>query len=230
MTIAPREQDHEYDVDHRGDLFYIRTNPAGLRLVTALPLAGPRELKEIVPHRADVMLESVDPSRTTWLEERANGLPRFTVKSFATGDTHTVAFPEPVYSASPETNRVWDTKVYRYAYQSFVTPQSVFDYDMDARKATLLKEFEVPGYDRTKYSSARLWATAADGTKIPLSVVWRSKTADGKARTLKDGPFRRPTLRLLRHPDPRHDRVRPAAARRGVVYVIAHPRRRRGEA
>ena len=87
---------------------------------------------------------------------------------------------------------MWDTKVFRYGYQSFVTPQSVFDYDMDARKAKLLKEWEVPGYDRTQYSSARLWATAADGTKIPLSVVWRSKTADGKARTLKDGPF--PTL------------------------------------
>jgi oligopeptidase B len=191
--VAPREQDHEYDVDHRGGLFYIRTNSTGrnFRLVTA-PVSAPGRAnwKEIVPHRADVMLEGIDLFKDHLvLEERANGLPRFTVKSFTNGESHTVAFPEPVYAAFPETNRVFDTKVFRYGYQSFVTPQSVFDYDMDARKATLLKEWEVPGYDRTKYSSARLWATATDGTKIPLSVAWRSKTEDGRTRTLKDGPF-----------------------------------------
>ncbi len=229
--VAAREQDHEYDVDHRGDLFYIRTNSGGrnFRLVTA-PVASPGRAnwKEIVPHRADVMLEGIDLFKDHLvLEERANGLPRFTVRSFATGESHAVSFPEPVYAASPETNRVWDTKVFRYGYQSFVTPQSVFDYDMDARQATLLKEFEVPGYDRTRYSSARLWATAADGTKIPLSVVWRSKTADGKARTLKDGPF--PTL-LYGYgsygiPIPvtfRSDRL--PLLDRGFVYVIAHIR------
>jgi oligopeptidase B len=138
-----------------------------------------------------------------------------------------VSFPEPVYAAFPETNRVFDTHVFRYSYQSFVTPPSVFDYDLDTRKATLLKELEVPGYDRTAYSSARLWATAKDGTKIPLSVVWRSKAADGKARTLKDGPF--PTLLYgygsygVSIPVSfRADRL--PLLDRGVVYVIAHIR------
>jgi oligopeptidase B len=229
--VAPREQDHEYDVDHRSDLFYIRTNSGGrnFRLVTA-PVASPgrENWKEIVPHRPDVMLSGIDLFKDYLvLDERANGLPRFTVRSFATGESHTIAFPEPVYTANPETNRVFDTKVFRYGYQSFVTPQSVFDYDMDARKATLLKEFEVPGYDRTKYSSARLWATASDGTKIPLSVVWRSKAADGKARTLKDGPF--PTLLYgygsygISIPVSfRSDRL--PLLDRGVVYVLAHIR------
>jgi oligopeptidase B len=229
--VAAREQDHEYDVDHRGDLFYIRTNSGGrnFRLVTA-PVSAPGRAswKEIVPHRPDVMLEGVDLFKDHLvLEERVNGLPRFTVKSFTSGASHAVSFPEPVYSANPDTNRVWDTKVFRYGYQSFVTPQSVFDYDMDTRKATLLKELEVPGYDRTKYASARLWATAADGTKIPLSVFWRSRTADGKARTLKDGPF--PTL-LYGYgsygiPIPvsfRSDRL--SLVDRGVVYVVAHIR------
>ena len=229
--VAPREQDHEYYVEHRGDLFYIRTNSGGrnFRLVTA-PVAAPGRAnwKELVPHRADVMLTRIDLFKDHLvLEERANGLPRFTVRSFATGDSHVVSFPEPVYTASSETNRVWDTKVFRYGYQSFVTPQSVFDYDMDARKATLLKEWEVPGYDRTHYASARLWATAADGTKIPLSVVWRSKTAEGKARTLKDGPF--PTL-LYGYGSYgipigvsfRSDRL--PLLDRGFVYAIAHIR------
>ncbi|HTS01515.1 MAG TPA: oligopeptidase B, partial [Thermoanaerobaculia bacterium] len=185
--VAAREQDHEYDLDHRGDLFYIRTNSGGrnFRLVTA-PVSAPGRAnwKEIVPHRPDVMLEGVDLFRDHLvLEERANGLPRFTVKSFATGESRTIAFPEPVYAAFSETNRVFDTNVFRYGYQSFVTPQSVFDYDMDARKSTLLKEWDVPGYDRTKYASARLWATAADGTMIPLSVVWRLEGKDGRTRT-----------------------------------------------
>jgi oligopeptidase B len=229
--VAPREQDHEYDLDHRGDLFYIRTNSGGrnFRLVTA-PVASPGRAnwKEIVPHRPDVMLTGVDLFKDHLvLEERANGLPRFTVRSFTTGESHAVSFPEPVYTANPETNHVFDTKVFRYGYQSFVTPQSVFDYDMDARKATLLKEWEVPGYDRAKYSSARLWATAGDGTKIPLSVVWRSGTADGKARTLKDGPF--PTLLYgygsygISMPVAfRSDRL--PLLDRGVVYVVAHIR------
>ena len=229
--VAAREQDHEYDVDHRGDLFYIRTNSGGrnFRLVTA-PVAAPGRAnwKEIVPHRADVMLTSIDLFKDHLvLEERANGLPRFTVQSFTTGDSHTVAFPEPVYVASPDTNRVWDTKVFRYGYQSFVTPQSVFDYDMDTRKAKLLKEFEVPGYDRTQYSSARLWATAADGTKIPLSIVWRSRAADGKTRTLKDGPF--PTLLygygsygISIGVSFRSDRL--PLLDRGFAYVVAHIR------
>ncbi len=229
--VTAREQDHEYDLDHRGDLFYIRTNSGGrnFRLVTA-PVASPGRAnwKEIVPHRVDVMLEGVDLFKDHLvLDERANGLPRFTVRSFTTGESHTIAFPEPVYTANPETNRVFDTKVFRYGYQSFVTPQSVFDYDMDARKATLLKEWEVPGYDRTKYSSARLWATAVDGTKIPLSVVWRSKAADGAARTLKDGPF--PTLLYgygsygISIPVSfRSDRL--SLLDRGVVYVLAHIR------
>jgi oligopeptidase B len=191
--VAPREQDHEYDVDHRGDLFYIRTNSGGrnFRLVTA-PVASPGRAswKEIVPHRADVMLEDADLfANHLVLHERANGLPRFTVTNLATNASHVVAFPEPVYSAFSETNRVFDTNLFRYAYQSFVTPNSVFDYDMDANTSKLLKEQEVPGYDRSLYRSDRLWAAASDGTKIPISIVWRAKAADGKERALKDGPF-----------------------------------------
>ncbi len=191
--VAPREQEHEYDVDHRGDLFYIRTNSGGrnFRLVTA-PVAAPGRAnwKEIVPHRADVMLEDIDLfANHIVLHERANGLPRFSVTNLTTNVSHTVAFPEPVYSAFSETNRVFSTNVFRYSYQSFVTPNSVFDYDMDLKTSKLLKEQEVPGYDRALYRSERLWAAASDGAKIPISIVWRAKAADGTTRTLENGPF-----------------------------------------
>ena len=191
--IAPREQEHEYDVDHRGDLFYIRTNSGGrnFRLVTA-PVESPGKAnwKEIVPHRADVLLEETDLfANHLVLHERTNGLPRITVRNLTTQASHALAFPEPIYAVFSETNRVFDTNVLRYGYQSLVTPSSVFDYDMDAKTAKLLKQVEVPGYDRGLYASDRLWATASDGTKIPISIVWRAKMADGTKRTLKDGPF-----------------------------------------
>src|SRR5262249_37406430 len=93
-----------------------------------------------------------------------------------------IAFPEPVYTAFPQTNREYKTKFFRYSYQSLVTPASVFDYDVENRTSKLLKQTEVPGgFDATKYGSERLWATARDGTKVPISVVYRKdlKKADG---------------------------------------------------
>lgn len=192
-VVAPREQEHEYELDHRGDGFYIRTNSGGrnFRLVTA-PVASPGRAnwKEIVPHRVDVLLEDADLfANHLVLHERANGLPRLTITNLATNASHALAFPEPLYAVFAETNRVFETNVFRYGYESPLTPKSVFDYDMDAKKGTLLKEVEVPGYDRSLYASERLWATAPDGAKIPISVVWRAKMADGKVRTLESGPF-----------------------------------------
>ena len=230
-VVAPREQEHEYEVDHRGDLFYIRTNSGGrnFRLVTA-PVESPGRAnwKEIVAHRADVMLEDTDLfANHLVLHERANGLPRLTITNLATHASHAMSFPEPVYAVFSETNRVFDTNVFRYGYQSLVTPSSVFDYDMDAKTSKLLKEQEVPGYDRGLYASDRLWATASDGTKIPISIVWRAKTADGKRRTLKDGPF--PTWLGgygsygIVIPDTFHANRLPLLDR-GVVVAFAHIR------
>ncbi len=175
--VAPRQHEHEYEVDHHGDVFYIRTNDKGrnFRLVTA-PVADPKRetWKEVVPHRADVMLEGIELFKGHLaLGERANGLPRVTVVDLATGKSHEIHFPEPAYSVFPSGNREWDTSVLRYDYQSLVTPRSVFDYDMDAQKATLLKETEVPHYDRTLYASERIFATASDGTRVPISVVYK---------------------------------------------------------
>jgi oligopeptidase B len=176
--ILPREVQHEYEVDHRGDLFYIRTNQGArnFRLVSA-PVASPGKTnwKEVIPHRPNVMLEGMDFFAHHYvLFEREDGLPQLRVTNLRTGNAHRIKFPEPTYSAFPSTNPEFDATLFRYNYQSFVTPSSVFDYDMEKGTSTLLKETEVlGGYDRSLYASERLAAPAPDGTRIPISLVYR---------------------------------------------------------
>ncbi len=184
--ISPRQQGVEYYVDHRGDQFFIRANDKGrnFRLVTA-PVSAPfkENWKEIVPDRPDVMLTRVELFQDFYvLVERENALPELTVVDFTTGEKKRITYPEPVYTSMPQTNREFKTRYFRYAYQSLITPASVFDYDVEKHTSTLLKQTEVPGgYDPTKYQSERVWASAKDGVKVPMSVVYRKdmKKADG---------------------------------------------------
>jgi oligopeptidase B len=130
---------------------------------------------EILPQRHDVMLEGMEvfqDHHVLW--ERQDGLPHARITNWHTGKSHRIAFPEPVYAAFPSTNAEWETNRYRYSYQSLTTPSSVFDYDMDTRETTLLKEQPVlGGYDRTQYASERLEAPASDGVAVHLSLVYR---------------------------------------------------------
>ncbi|HWX53483.1 MAG TPA: S9 family peptidase [Verrucomicrobiae bacterium] len=177
-TIAPREQDIEYYPDHIGDKFYIRTNDKGrtYRLVSA-PVSDPgkKNWKEVVPVRADVMLSDFEPFQDFYvLVERENGLPQLTVVDLGSGARHRITYPEPVYTAFPQINREFKTRLFRYSYQSLITPPSVFDYDAEKQTSTLLKQNEVPGgYDPSQYGSERVWAVARDGVKVPVSVVYR---------------------------------------------------------
>ena len=181
--IAPREDNIEYYADHRNGLFYIRTNDTGrnFRLVTApVAAAGRENWKEFIAYRADVMLEDVDLFNSFYVvAERSEGLPKLRVSWFAgegseTGESSEIAFPEPVYSAHPHTNREFVTTRYRYSYQSFVTPGSVYEYDMKSGSSELLKQQEVPGgFNRELYKSERIFATASDGVIVPVSLVYR---------------------------------------------------------
>lgn len=191
--VLPREAKHRYYVDHHGDLFYIRTdeNAKNFRLVSA-PLSDPQKKnwKEVLPHRTDVMLEDTDFFADFYVTyERENGLQKMRVTDFKTNKTHYIEFPEPVYSAFPTSNLEYNTTKLRFAYQSFVTPSSVFDYDIGTRKRTLLKQTEVlGGYDSSQYKSERIYATASDGTRIPISLVYKkSLTMDGKRPLLLQG-------------------------------------------
>ena len=181
--VSPREDEHEYSIDHRYGLWFIRTNDRGrnFRLVTA-PVASPgrEHWTECVAHREDVMLEDVDLFAGFFVAcEREEGLPRLRVWHFR-GDgpeavsTGEIAFPEPAYSAHPHVNRIFDTHTFRYAYQSLVTPSSVYEYDVTTGDSTLLKQLEIPGgFDRTLYASERVHAIAPDGVKVPVSLVYR---------------------------------------------------------
>jgi oligopeptidase B len=192
-VISPRRHEREYDVDHHGDRFYIRVNDTGrnFRLVTA-PLADPSEpnWREIISHRSDVMLTGMDFFAGHYaLYTRRNGLQEILVTDLTSGATHRIAFPEPVYTVFASTNAEWNTRLLRFNYQSFVTPPSVYDYDMATRRRSLLKQTDVlGGYDATQYGSERRYATAADGVRIPISLVYRrGLRRDGRTPMLLSG-------------------------------------------
>ncbi len=181
--ITPRDGEHEYSIDHRNGLWFIRTNDRGrnFRLVTA-PVATPgrEHWTELIAHRDSVMIEEIDLFADFFIAcEREDGLPRLRVGRFpGDGPTFTpageISFPEPAYSAHPHVNRIFDSPTFRYAYQSLVTPASVYEYDVATGASTLLKQLEIPGgFDRTLYASERIHAAAPDGVKVPVSLVYR---------------------------------------------------------
>jgi oligopeptidase B len=226
LTLAvPRRQEHEYYVDHRGERFYILTNDRGrnFRLVTA-PVNAPSEANwsELIAHREDVMLEGIDLFSGHYvLHERRGGFPHLRVVSFATGEAHDIELPEAVCTVHGGANLEFDTTVYRFVYESPVTPDSVFDYDLDTRSRTLLKQRPVlGGYDPARYASELVYATAADGTRIPVSMVYRRDLRCG-------GP--QPTLLTgygaygFPH-DVHFSSARLSLLDRGVVVAIAHVR------
>jgi len=174
--IEPRKQDVEYYPDHNGNFFYIRVNDTGrnFRLVKA-PVSDPgsKNWQEVVSHRPDVMLDDTDFFKNYYISyEREKGLPQIRVTDLQTGKSRRIDFPEPAYATYAYVNREYDTTKFRYGYQSFITPQSVFEYDMPGGSSMLLKQKEVPGgYDRSRYQVERIFATASDGVKVPISIV-----------------------------------------------------------
>jgi len=180
QCIEPRRDNIEYYADHCEGSFFIRANDTGrnFRLVKAPAASCSKEhWQEILPHREDVMLEDIDLFRNFYVAcERIEGLPRLRIFDLteARNPVQEISFPEPTYTAMPGTNREFDTATYRYGYHSLVTPGSVFQYDLATSTSTLLKQTEVPGgFDRTQYASERIFAMAADGVEVPISLVYR---------------------------------------------------------
>jgi len=181
--ICERADEHEYSIDHRNGYWFIRSNDRGrnFRLVTA-PVATPgrENWTEVIPHRDGLMIEEIDLFAGYFVVcEREEGLPRLHLWRFNGEGPEAerageIIFPEPAYSAEPHINRVFDTPVFRYAYQSLVTPASVYEYDVASSASTLLKQQEIPGgFDPKLYASERIHATAQDGVRVPLSIVYR---------------------------------------------------------
>jgi oligopeptidase B len=185
-VIEPRKQGVEYYPDHNADSFYIRVNDTGrnFRLVRA-PVTDPgsKNWQEVMAHNPEIMIDDTDFFRNFCvLYQRENGLPQIRVTDLRTGKSQKIDFPEPAYAAYAYVNRVYDTTELRYGYQSPITPASVFAYDMEKGTSQLLKQKEVPGgYDRTKYQVEQIYIPAADGVKVPVSVLYLKGTKlDGK--------------------------------------------------
>ncbi|WP_263385477.1 S9 family peptidase [Granulicella arctica] len=182
QLIAPRLDDQEYYPDHRDGLLYIRTNDVGknFRLVIA-PVGTPdrEQWTELLPLDPEAPFEDFDLFQFFLVTtRRRHGLPVIEIQPFHPDSTlsepQPIVFPEPTYNAGSHANREFNTNCYRYSYTSLVAPASVYEYDLSTSTSTLLKQQEVPGnFDRTLYGSDRVWITAADGVKIPVSLVYR---------------------------------------------------------
>ncbi|HLK18180.1 MAG TPA: S9 family peptidase, partial [Bryobacteraceae bacterium] len=224
-VFLAREKKHKYDIDHREGLFYIRSNKnaKNYQILTAPESdISPANWKVFVPHNTDVLVQGVDLFKNfAVVHEKSKALNGLRVLDFRSGQWHSIAFPEPVYSAFGGGNPEYDTHVFRYTYTSLITPSSVFDYDMETHKATLLKQQEVlGGYDPTQYVSERAWATVRDGVKVPLSIVYKKGfKRDGTAPLFlyAYGSYGAGTPATF-------SSQRLSLLDRGMVYVIAHIR------
>ncbi len=176
--VAPREPDHQYDVDHRQGTFWIRTNDKGrnFRLVTA-PASDARSAnwKEVVPHRDAVMLAAHLLFKDFYvLFEREGGLPHLRVTNLGDGRSHRIAFADEAYQVFPQDNREFEARLLRFAYQSPIASPSIYDYDPTTQERSLLKQVAVPGgYDPSRYRVEVTRATAADGVQVPIWMVYR---------------------------------------------------------
>jgi oligopeptidase B len=176
--IEPRKEGVRYDVDEGNGRFYIRVNDTdpSYRLVTA-PVSSPGKAHwtELINAHKDVPLENMDVFKDFYVvTERIKGLPVLRVIELKNAETHSIEVPEPAYYLGPATNAEFDTSTYRYGYQSPITPNSTFEYDLTRKTSTLLKQQEVPGgYDKSRYTVERLFLPAKDGTDIPVTVVFR---------------------------------------------------------
>jgi len=225
QVFAPRERDHEYDVDHFQGKFYIRTNfeAENFRLMET-PVTDTRKQNwsELIPHRENVLLSSFEIfAGHLVLAERSEALMQLRIIPWDGTGEHYLDFGEPTYWAGIGTNPNFDTPILRYNYTSMTTPSSVIDYDMNTRESTLMKREEVlGGFDPEDYETERLWATAPDGVRVPISLVYHTGIErDGSNPLLlygygsygfsMDATFSSARLSLLD---------------RGFVYAIAHVR------
>lgn len=223
-VFLPREKGQRYRVEHREGTFYVCTNKGGknFRVVT-MPADGSFDSwQDFVSHREDVLVQSVEVFRDICVVvEKCNAVNTIRVHDFRDGSWHDLQFPEPVYTAFTGANPEFDEPAFRYSYQSLVTPPSVFHYDAETRRPSLIKQVEVlGGYDPAQYVSERLWATARDGVKVPLSIVYkRGVKRDGNAPLLlyaygSYGSGLSPTF----------SSERISLLDRGMIFCIAHVR------
>jgi oligopeptidase B len=222
--LKPRVHGVEYYAEHQGGYFWIRSNEnaVNFRLLRA-PDTNPAEWEEVIAHRAGVSLEGVEGFRDYLvIVERENGLKQFRIADTRQGfDTHLIEFDEPTYTIFVDDNEEYATSTLRFLYNSLVTPRSIYDYDMSTRTRELKKTYAVlGGYDPAQYASERILATAPDGAKVPVSLVYRRDTPrDGSAPLYLNGYG---SYGIVTEPSFSSDRL--SLLDRGWIFAIAHIR------
>jgi len=224
ILFNPRKRGHEYTIDHLGDKFFIKTNlnAKNFRIMTTPESATSIEnWTEIIPHQKDILIESFELFNDyIVLQERINGLTRLRIKDLKDNSEKYVDFDEETYEASLYSNYNPDTDYLRYSYSSLTTPDSVIDFNMRTGEKIIRKQDEVPGFNPSEYKSKRIFAEANDGTKVPVSLVYKKvlKSEEGNPLLLygygayginTNAHFSSSIISLLD---------------RGFVYAIAHVR------
>ncbi|MDQ3713497.1 MAG: S9 family peptidase [Acidobacteriota bacterium] len=224
--VLPREKDHEYAVDHYNGEFYITTNKnaENFRVVRA-PVADPSEKNwtDFIAHNPAIKVDDVDFFKDyAVVSEVENGLEYLKVMDLKTRRAAArIATPESVYTTSLGTNPEFDTTIIRFNYASMITPNSTYEYDFKTRESKIIKQQEIPsGYEKAGYETTRIWATARDGVKVPVSIVMKKGTKlDGKSPMLlyAYGSYGYSTT-------PSFSTARLSLVDRGMIYAIAHIR------
>jgi oligopeptidase B len=224
-VFLPRERDHEYQVEHANGRWIVRTNfqAKNFRIVEVPRGAEGDRAKwtDLVPHRDDAFVDAYDVSRNFLsIEEHSGGLRKLRIRPWK-GDDVFVTADEPSYTMALDVNREFDSDKLRYTYQSLVTPKTTYDYDVRTGKRELLKREPVlGGYDPAKYATEFAWATAREGVKVPVSIVYAKTTPrDGTAPLVQIGYGAYGSTY-----DPEFSYLTPSLLDRGFVFVIAHIR------
>lgn len=225
-VFTPREKNLEYDVNHYKDQFYVVTNleARNFRLmVTPVGKTQRQNWVEVIPHREDVLLEGIDIFKDFMVvSERKDGLTNLRIINWNNrSDEHYLDFGEEAYLSYTSVNPEFETEILRYGYTSLTTPNSVFDYNMVTREKELLKQEEViGGFSPDNYETKRLYATAGDGTKIPISMVYRKGLEKNGMNPVLLYGYGSYGITI----DPTFSSVRLSLLDRGFVFAIAHIR------
>ncbi|GGB80863.1 oligopeptidase B [Flavobacterium suaedae] len=224
--FQPRVRGLEYGISHYDDKFYVLTNKdeaTNFKLMqTPESNTGKDNWVEVIPHRKDVLLEDIDIFKDYLvISERSNGLNKIRIRP-SEGEEYYLPFESETYTAYTSSNPDFDTDVLRYSYQSMITPSSVIDFNMKTREKTVMKEQEILGgkFDKNNYEEERVWATAEDGTKVPISMVYRKgmeKDGENPLLLYAYGSYGASM-------DPYFSSVRLSLLDRGFIYAIAHIR------
>ena len=225
-VFQPRQRGLEYSIAHFQDRWYVRTNHQGATnfkiMQTPVGQTGVEHWQDFIAHRQDVLVGGLELFNKFYVvEERKNGLTQMRVQEWNANNHHYLDFGEETYTAYTGTNPDFNSEVLRFGYTSLTTPSSVIDYNLRTREKTIMKEQEVVGgYDKSLYTSKRLWAKAADGTKIPMSVVYKKDLLKPTGNPLLLYGYGSYGITV----DATFSSTRLSLLDRGFVFAIAHVR------